>query len=68
MFISYDRVDILTKGTPLNVGDGVNFSAELGDDTRLAIYAQATMGTTDLRLAESFITEALVKEKLGEVV
>lgn len=67
VFISWDRVNVTSLGAPLAQGDGVNFVARDGDDTRMALYVQTIAGTGDLRITESFIEEAKVMAFIGEV-
>lgn len=68
VFISHDRQNIATKGMALDVGDGMAFEVDKGDDTRFALYALTSAGTGDLRMAESFLPPDEIKKRLGETI
>jgi len=53
-FISNDQVDVLTKGYPLSVGEFFTFLRADGDAPELALYAITSVGTADVRIAESY--------------
>lgn len=54
VFISQDKADITSIGFPLAVGDFLTLSLDRGDEPANALYAQMLVGTTDLRLEESY--------------
>ena len=58
IYLSQNRINILSEGFPLDVGEKISFSRERGDEPELELNAQAPAGlSADVRIYEAFARE-----------